>query len=84
MLEIKDSNWMWQDRETEPDVPNMVLFRKSVILDSAPICTDFRISADSRYKLYINSKFVEVGPVKGTDKVWFYDTLDVLPYVRKG
>lgn len=84
MLEIKDSNWMWQDRETEPDVPNMVLFRKSVILDSAPICTDFRISADSRYKLYINSKFVEVGPAKGDDKVWFYDTLDLLPYLRKG
>ena len=41
-------------------------------------------SADTRYKLYVNARLAEVGPSRGDRQVWFYDTVDILPYLHKG
>ena len=87
MLEyLKDSNWIWNpDWSAEDQVlPRIMLFRKKVVLDSAPCCAQIRISADTKYKLYVNGRLVEVGPSRGDRQVWFYDTVDLLPYLSEG
>lgn len=84
MFEIKDSNWIWYDEKSESDIPVLVLFRKKLVLDSSPVHVDFQISADSRYKLYVNGNFVEVGPSRGDSQVWFYDTIDLISYLKSG
>lgn len=87
MLEyLKDSNWIWNpDWSAEDQVlPRVMLFRKKVVLDSAPCCAQIRISADTKYKLYVNGRLVEVGPSRGDRQVWFYDTVDLLPYLSEG
>jgi hypothetical protein len=43
-----------------------------------------RISADTRYKLYVNDILVETGPSRGDAQVWFYDTVNLAPYLVKG
>ena len=42
------------------------------------------ISANCRYKLWCNGIFVNLGPAKGDDRVWYYDTLDLAPYLQAG
>lgn len=43
-----------------------------------------RLSADTRYKLLINGIRVCVGPTRGSDRLWYYDTVDVGPFLRTG
>lgn len=87
MLEyLKNSDWIWNpDWSAEDQVlPRIMLFRKKVVLDSTPRCAQIRISADTKYKLYVNGRLVEVGPSRGDRQVWFYDTVDLLPYLAEG
>ena len=67
MEQKKYSNWVWADKDqiTDTDNPVIVLFRRKVTLESAPAESRICISADSRYKLYINDRLAEVGPVSG-------------------
>ena len=73
-------NWSAEDRNE----PALVLFRKMLRVTGNLKRADFCISADSRYKLYINGELVEIGPSRGDGQVWFYDELDVLHYLREG
>lgn len=41
-------------------------------------------SADTRYKLFVNGEPVAVGPARGSPWIWYYDTLDIAPYLREG
>ena len=40
------------------------------------------ISAQSRYRLYINGAFCAFGPCKGTREQTFFDTVDVTKYLK--
>lgn len=83
---LKFSNWIWspswsaQDKEQ----PRVMLFRKSVYLESAPKMARIRISADTRYKLYVNETLVQTGPSRGDAQIWFYDEIDLVPYLKQG
>lgn len=43
-----------------------------------------RISADSRYKLYVNGRYVLAGPLKGDRFRKYYDEVDLTPYLHTG
>ena len=85
---LLDVKWFWHPEWSE--VPRgsagtFVHFRKQIILDSLPTTPlKLQISADTKYKLYINSKLVCMGPVKGDEHLWFYDQVDVQPYLTLG
>ncbi|HIY02910.1 MAG TPA: hypothetical protein IAA26_13890 [Candidatus Blautia faecipullorum] len=83
---LKDSNWIWTPQWTAEDkeIPRIVLFRKTAELFAEPKKGSIRISADTRYKLYINGRLVETGPSRGDHQIWFYDEIDILPYLKKG
>ncbi len=83
---MKDSNWIWNPdwSAEDKDCPRVMLFRKKTWIEEEPYEGRVRISADTRYKLYINDWLTEVGPSRGDHQVWFYDTVDILPYLKKG
>ena len=83
---MKDSNWIWNPgwSAEDKDTPRIVLFRKRVELAEEPWAGRIRISADTKYKLYINGRLAEVGPSRGDHQIWFYDTVDLLPWLKKG
>jgi len=80
------SSWIWipswnaEDKETT----RIVYFRKDLELDEVPDHFTVKLSADTRYKFYVNEQLVEVGPSKGDGQVWFYDEKDIAPYLQKG
>lgn len=82
----KNSNWIWSPDWNAEDKnhPRIVLFRKEIELAGEPYDGKIRISADTRYKLYVNDRLVEVGPSRGDNQVWFYDEINLIPYLKAG
>ncbi len=60
------------------------LFRKTLDLDSQPATFKVFVSADNRYKLFVNGQLVSIGPARGDFYYWNYATVDLAPYLVKG
>ena len=73
---------------THPDIDvkqyNVVLFRKTFSLAAVPSTCIIHISADNLYRLYINGKFVCMGPARDDYFHWNYETIDIAPFLQKG
>lgn len=64
-------NWIWLPKWNAADKETavLVLFRKKLELQAEPKEAVITISADTRYKLYVNGHFAEAGPSRGgTDR----------------
>lgn len=59
-------------------------FRKEFDLEAAPGTASLRITADTRYKLYVNGTFVAGGPVLSQPYFQYYDTHEVARLLRAG
>ncbi|MFN4086857.1 MAG: alpha-L-rhamnosidase C-terminal domain-containing protein [Spirosomataceae bacterium] len=42
------------------------------------------VSADNRYKLYVNGKLASIGPARGDVNHWNYESVDISPFLKKG
>lgn len=62
---------------SEEEAAFFSFFRGRITLSTVPEQYQLRLSADSRYKLYVNGGFVEMGPSRGNGQVWYYDTVDI-------
>jgi hypothetical protein len=69
---------------TEPTGYGVYLFRKKIELSSGPSSFIVHVSADNRYKLFVNEKLVSLGPARGDITHWNYETVDIAPYLRSG
>lgn len=63
---------------------NHTLFRKEVMLSSVFKNIVLDISADDYYKLYINGKFVTLGPANSYPFSYHYNKIDVSTYFHEG
>ena len=59
-------------------------FRKTFTLDTKPSSFIVHVSADNRYKLFVNGKFVSLGPARGEIYHWNYETVDIAPQLQTG
>src|SRR5882757_3760425 len=59
-------------------------FRKSIDLAAKPASFTIHLSADNRYKLYVNGTLVSLGPARGDTYFWNYETVDLAPYLTTG
>lgn len=59
-------------------------FRKTVDLAARPSSFIVHVSADNRYKLYVNGKLVSLGPARGDSYSWNYETVDLASYLTAG
>lgn len=64
--------------------PIALQFRREVTLTAPPAHLFVRVSADSRYVLYVNGRRVAAGPSRGDLRHWRYARLDLGPELRPG
>ena len=59
-------------------------FRKAINLSTKPDKFIIHVSADNRYKLYVNGKYVTFGPARGDFLRWNFESIDIAPYLTTG
>ena len=61
-----------------------ILFRNRITIEELPKKAELKITADDKYRLYINGQLVTEGPASAYHYRYRYDTLDVTKYLKKG
>ena len=73
---------------TCPDVPQreygIYHFRKTIKLKKSPKTFIVHISADNRYRFFVNGEPVCSGPARGDLFNWYYETVDLAQYLKAG
>ncbi len=59
-------------------------FRKEIDMKKVPGTFIIHVSADNRYRLFINGTPVCFGPARGDINHWYYETIDIAPYLKSG
>lgn len=77
------AHWIWRNGEPQPR--NFYLYlRKAFALPAKAQSARVLVSADSRYQLFVNGKFVNRGPAR-CDRRWqSYDKWDITKYLHAG
>ncbi|MDB5147847.1 MAG: alpha-rhamnosidase, partial [Mucilaginibacter sp.] len=77
------ASWITVPGESLKDY-GVYYFRKSMELATKPSSFIVHVSADNRYKLYVNQTLVSLGPARGDTYYWNYETVDLAPYLQAG
>lgn len=59
-------------------------FRQKLVLEAKPTTARIRMTADARYMLWVNGRFVGRGPARGFPWAQPYDDYDLTPFLRSG
>lgn len=89
---IPDSYWQsnyWTAKWiTHPTAPaksyGVYHFRKTVELAQKPGRFVVHVSADNRYRLFVNGNPVLMGPARSDLQNWYYETIDLAPFLKAG
>jgi len=74
-----------QFKEILPSEKNLhVYLRKTFDLASQPRSAPAYVTADSRYRLYVNGQFVGRGPARSYPRFQYYDVYDLAKYLKPG
>ena len=85
--EILNNHWkaQWITHPTESVLDYGVFhFRKSFELVSVPKEFIIHISADNRYRLFVNGEPVCFGPARGDLAHWYYESIDITKFLKQG
>ncbi|KAJ0423570.1 hypothetical protein BJY00DRAFT_310229 [Aspergillus carlsbadensis] len=82
----RTSMWHPEFAESRQDTAGLFvhLRREFVIDDDPPLSLRIQITADTKYRLYVNRHFITSGPVKGDHNLWFLDDVGIAPYLITG
>ena len=67
-----------------PDDAVVFLARRTVTLATVPAHAVVHVSADQRYRLFVNGVSVATGPQRADVLHWRYETVDLAPHLRPG
>jgi hypothetical protein len=85
--ELLNNHWkaQWITHPTESALDYGVFhFRKSFELAAVPGEFIIHISADNRYRLFVNGQAVCFGPARCDLGHWFYESIDIAPFLKPG
>ena len=83
--QTKPWNAQWIAAANDPGTEyGVYYFRKNIELTAKPTSFSIHVSADNRYKLFVNGTMVSLGPARGDTYFWNYETVDLAPYLTAG
>ena len=77
------AQWITHPTESTLDY-GVFLFRKTFIISELPSAYIVHVSADNRYRLYVNGNYVCYGPSIGDINHYRYETVDLAKFLVKG
>lgn len=81
---FQDACWIWPESHNWDLHNSYALFRKAFQLKAVPRQAPLLITADQSYQLFINGEYVCRYPVRGFQRSWPYDEVDVRSHLRAG
>ena len=78
-----NASWIAAPNDNGTDY-GVYYFRKKISLTTKPASFIIHVSADNRYKLYVNDSLVSLGPARCDTYYWNYETIDIAPYLTTG
>ncbi|KPM40551.1 hypothetical protein AK830_g5993 [Neonectria ditissima] len=80
------AQWIWVPAFDDAAAPaQFVSLRKAFHLDRVPDQDVLlHVSADTRYRLYLNGHSLSFGPCKSYAQRWNYETVNITPFLSKG
>jgi alpha-L-rhamnosidase len=81
--EDKDASWITHPGITG-DEYGVYHFRQTLELEEKPQHLNVHVSADNRYRLYVNGVSVIAGPQRSDVMHWRYEEIDLAPFLREG
>ena len=75
--------WIWLDDNISTE-NERGCFAESLHIDNKNYRVLLNISADTRYIAYVNGEEISRGPIRSTADNWYYDEVDITPYVKCG
>ncbi len=85
--ELLTNHWkaQWITHPTESALDYGVFhFRKSFELNTVPSEFIIHISADNRYRLFVNGQAACFGPARGDLAHWYYESIDIARFLKPG
>lgn len=67
-----------------PECGKVVYFRNSFSLQKVPKELFINITADNKFRLFVNGKYVCRGSESGDFNRWFFDSVDIAKYLKTG
>lgn len=77
------ANWITCPKAPQKEY-GVYFFRKKFYMKAKPKYFPVHVSADNRYRLFVNGVPVCAGPARGDLYNWFYESLDLAPYMIAG
>lgn len=59
-------------------------FRKNISLSQKPTSFIIHVSADNRYRFFVNGQSVATGPARSDLNNWNFESVDIAPYLQSG
>ncbi len=81
---FRGAAWIWCGTPCVDVVNAWIQARREFRLARVPRRAPVRVTADARYRLWVNGTPVCRGPARGFQDAWPYDELDIAPWLRPG
>jgi len=82
-VDFAPARWIWLPSQRTL-ANTFVLFRREIDLEAEPVSARGWISADSRYRLWVNGRRVQWGPAPCDPRSYDVDPLDLTEHLRPG
>lgn len=75
--------WIWFS-DKRRNWNEWVQFRRDFLLEDVPERAFLKVTADARYRIYVNGHWVGQGPIRGYPDNWHFDVHDITRLLKQG